>query len=323
MSYLKHKPGSIEELMANEASKLNDNAYQQMFKKELDKAGKGIGGMSPKEKKDFFNKIDSKYKAKSEVKEARVMVDLNVGYKNSNSDDEVEVVIDIPQSKMNDEAYIEDEAINKAEELLKQKKIGPRNVNRLDPMSTEMLDFNRTSKSLNHYRATQVSQNEAKVDELTKAQEKLPPALQKAIKDKEMKEEDAYDNDRFIIKNGKATVDNSNTADSKDHVHAPNAKIALQLHKQGKKVYKEDLGKEDDSIVKAVVGQLKKAVKAHDVQAKDLEKAMKTEADQHGDEINDKKHDAAKKGEKDIKKMADSGSKLTKVETEPKVDYKN
>ena len=66
MSYLKHKPGSIEELMANEASKLNDNAYQDMFKKELDKAGKGIGGMSPKEKKDFFNKIDDKYKAKNE-----------------------------------------------------------------------------------------------------------------------------------------------------------------------------------------------------------------------------------------------------------------
>ncbi len=66
MSYLKHKPGSIEELMANEATKLNDNAYQDMFKKELDKAGKGIGSMSPKEKKDFFNKIDSKYKAKDE-----------------------------------------------------------------------------------------------------------------------------------------------------------------------------------------------------------------------------------------------------------------
>ena len=66
MSYLKHKPGSIEELMANEASKLNDNAYQDMFKKELDKAGKGIGSMSPKEKKDFFNKIDDKYKAKNE-----------------------------------------------------------------------------------------------------------------------------------------------------------------------------------------------------------------------------------------------------------------
>ncbi len=69
MSYLKHKPGSIEEIMANQNQKLNDNAYQDMFKKELDKAGRGIGAMSPKEKQDFFNKIDDKYKAKSEVKE--------------------------------------------------------------------------------------------------------------------------------------------------------------------------------------------------------------------------------------------------------------
>ena len=204
MSYLKHKPGSIEELMANEASKLNDNAYQDMFKKELDKAGKGIGGMSPKEKKDFFNKIDSKYKAK----------------------------------------------------------------------------------------------NEAKVDELTKAQEKLPPALQKAIKDKETKKEGfASDAQR-------------------------KAAFASGYKEKDKK---EDLGKEDDSIVKAVVGQLKKAVKAHDGQAKDLEKAMKTEADQHGDEINkDKVKASMTKGEKKPQKLhADSGSKLTKVETEPKVDYKN
>ena len=66
MSYLKHKPGSIEELMSKKSSYKEDSGYQKMFKKELDKAGKGIGSMSPKEKKDFFNKIDSKYKAKSE-----------------------------------------------------------------------------------------------------------------------------------------------------------------------------------------------------------------------------------------------------------------
>src|SRR5210317_1103505 len=66
MSYLKHKPGSIEEMMANQAKKLNDNAYQDMFKKQQEKAGRGIGAMSPKEKKDFFNKIDDKYKAKNE-----------------------------------------------------------------------------------------------------------------------------------------------------------------------------------------------------------------------------------------------------------------
>ena len=169
MSYLKHKPGSIEEMMANKAKVMKDNAYQQMFKKELDKAGKGIGSMSPKEKKDFFNKIDSKYKAK-------------------------------------DEGFASD------------------------------------------------------------AQRKAAFASGYKAKDK-----------------------------------------------------KEDLGKEDDSIVKKVVSQLKKAVKAHDGQAKDLEKAMKTEADQHGDEINQKKTDKVKAD----KKLADTGSKMTKAETEPKVDYKN
>jgi hypothetical protein len=97
-----------------------------------------------------------KDKQKKEVKEARVLVDLNVGYKNVNMEDEVEVVVDIPQSKMNDEMYIEDEAINRAEQLLKQRKIGPRNVNSIDGGSTEMLDFSRTSKPLNHYSATRV-----------------------------------------------------------------------------------------------------------------------------------------------------------------------
>ena len=145
--YLNTKPGSVEEVVANMNKNLRqDGAYQDMFKKELDKAGKGIGSMSPKEKKDFFNKIDSKYKAKN-----------------------------------------------------------------------------------------------------------------------------------------------------------------------------EDLNSKDASVVKKVVTKLKGASQAHAGQAKDLEKAMKTEADQHGDEINQKKIDKIKAD----KKLADSGSKPTKVETEPKVDYKN
>ena len=145
--YLNTKPGSVEEVVANMNKALRqDGAYQDMFKKELDKAGKGIGSMSPKEKKDFFNKIDSKYKAKN-----------------------------------------------------------------------------------------------------------------------------------------------------------------------------EDLNSKDASVVKKVMTKLKGASQAHAGQAKDLEKAMKSEADQHGDEINQKKLDKVKSD----KKMADSGSKATKVETEPKVDYKN
>ena len=97
MSYLESKSGSMSEVVKEMQKHLKDNAYQDLFKKELEKTGKGIGAMSDMEKKDFFNKLDKMYKGKGE----------------------------------------------------------------------------------------------AKVDELTKGQEKLPPALQKAIKAKEGKKEDS------------------------------------------------------------------------------------------------------------------------------------
>ena len=65
-NYLNHKPGSLEEIVAKQGSYREDSGYQAMFKKELEKSGKGIGSMSPAEKKAFFNKIDSKYSAKDE-----------------------------------------------------------------------------------------------------------------------------------------------------------------------------------------------------------------------------------------------------------------
>ena len=301
MKYLKSKPGSLEASAGQVSGFATEQEYQKLFKKELDKAGKGIASMSDQEKKSFFNKIDKMYKAKNEeVQESASQVQVKRDGKGNFN------------------------LMLRGKEIGYYHKSGSKYMVYYDKDGDDYDQSDEVSSEMQAKKLAYDNMNEVKVDELTKAQEKLPPALQKAIKDKEMKEEDAYDNDRFIIKNGKATVDNSNTADSKDHVHAPNAKIALQLHKQGKKVYKEDLGKEDDSIVKAVVGQLKKAVKAHDSQAKDLEKAMKTEADQHGDEINQHKKDAMKKGEKEPKKLnADTGTKMTKVETEPSVDYKN
>ena len=57
---------SIEEIAKQMSKHQNESGYQDMFKKELEKTGKGIGAMTPAEKKAFFNKIDSKYKAKSE-----------------------------------------------------------------------------------------------------------------------------------------------------------------------------------------------------------------------------------------------------------------
>ena len=71
MKYLNTKPGSIEELAANMAKHQNESGYQDMFKKELEKAGKGIGSMTPAEKKAFFNKVDSKYTAKDETTHTR------------------------------------------------------------------------------------------------------------------------------------------------------------------------------------------------------------------------------------------------------------
>ena len=68
MSYLESKSGSMSEVVKEMQKHLKDNAYQDLFKKELEKTGKGIGAMSDMEKKDFFNKLDKKYKGKNEAK---------------------------------------------------------------------------------------------------------------------------------------------------------------------------------------------------------------------------------------------------------------
>src|SRR5210317_209575 len=69
-------------------------------------------------------------------------------------------------------------------------------------------------------------------------------------------ESDAYDNNRYMMKKYGGQIlarpDNSNTKDGKDHVYAPNAQIAKQLYKQGKKVYRE----ESDHEVSMARGEL-------------------------------------------------------------------
>ena len=67
MKYLKSKPGSLEAAAGQVSGFATEQEYQKMFKKELDKAGKGIASMSDQEKKNFFNKIDKMYKAKNEI----------------------------------------------------------------------------------------------------------------------------------------------------------------------------------------------------------------------------------------------------------------
>jgi len=202
-----------------------DGAYQDMFKKELDKAGKGIGSMSPKEKKDFFNKIDSKYKAKNEQ------------------------VVPKGSHKMPDGTIMKDKD---------HKKEG-------GPGSGPQGGETRGTYSTGHKKSV------------------MKPGAG--------------------ARPGSAPDGGQTDKEADDYDTEINA----------------ELDNKDKSIVSKVVSALKKATKAHSGQAKDLEKAMKTEADQNGDEINQKKTDKVKAD----KKVADSGSKATKVETEPKVDYKN
>src|SRR6056300_1121249 len=84
MKYLNTKPGSIEEVAANMSKYAAESEYQQMFKKELEKTGKGIGSMTPAEKKAFFNKIDSKYTAKNEKVDNPYAVGMAVAKKMKN-----------------------------------------------------------------------------------------------------------------------------------------------------------------------------------------------------------------------------------------------
>lgn len=64
--YFETKKGSLEDMVAGVTENKQSEDYKQLFKKELEKAGKGIGAMSDQEKKDFFNKIDKKHTAKNE-----------------------------------------------------------------------------------------------------------------------------------------------------------------------------------------------------------------------------------------------------------------
>ena len=143
--YLEIKPGSISETI----KRLSDD-YQAIFKKELEKTGKGIGSMTPDEKKAFFNKIDKMHNAKNEEAPAKKLDDTNsTMVVKPGAPAGQEKVIRVPKEKLADykaKGYVEAESY-----IPEAKKV--------------------------------------KEEELTAAQKKLPPALQKAIEKKDKKEE--------------------------------------------------------------------------------------------------------------------------------------
>ena len=179
--YLKTKPGSIEEIAAKMASQVSESEYQQQFKKELEKAGKNIGAMTPAEKKAFFNKIDSKYKAKDEeVKEA--------------VDNPYAVGMAQAMKSTGDKPPLKKATITKAHDIAKSIE-----KDQKEEVKEEKIECPKCEgKGCEHCDMKGYHIKEAKVDELTAAQKKLPPALQKAIKDKEDKKEEVEETHSFV-----------------------------------------------------------------------------------------------------------------------------
>ena len=103
MSYLKQKPGSIEDVVAKQQTQYQDPAYQKLYDEELKNTMGGIGSMTPKEKQSFHSKIDSQYKKegletmipnkKDDVKDLKRKVTMT-GEKPTKVDMEPEVKMD-------------------------------------------------------------------------------------------------------------------------------------------------------------------------------------------------------------------------------------
>src|SRR6056300_521749 len=253
MKYLNTKPGSIEEVVANMSKHQNESGYQDMFKKELEKAGKGIGAMTPAEKKAFFNKIDDKYKAKNEdIKEA-----VNNPYA---------VGMAVAKKMKNDEPPLKKSTITKAHDIAKS-----------------------------------IAKDDKK-EEVTEA--KYPHKMYS----KDGKEVEA-----------KTPEDHKKYADmGYTHKNETHSFMTKDMNKSKKdaKGEKEIVDPEPKMKQESIQDTIANVWK---MSAEELEK-IKTEA-KYMKSQRMSQYKAG--GEKNKKGTADTGSEMTKVDVEPKVDYKN
>ena len=111
MAYLKQKPGSIEDVVAEQQTQYQDPAYQKLYDEELKNTMGGIGSMTPKEKQSFHSKIDSQYKKEevNHLEEGKFEVTADVRFKNQRQDTIQDVVV-VVNAKNKEDA--EEEAID-------------------------------------------------------------------------------------------------------------------------------------------------------------------------------------------------------------------
>jgi len=315
-NYLTHKPGSLEEVVAK-ATQL-ESGYQDKFKKELEKTGRGIGSMTPKEKSAFFNKIDKMHKAKNEetVNESASQVQVKRdGKGNFNLMFRGKEIGYYHKSGSKYMVYYDNE---------------DGDYNQSDEVSSEMQAKKLAYDNMNE----EVSQKD-----VDKFHTKLDKLVHKSFghssdeKKKEVKEEDAYDKDDEKPKSKPKKDEKNEEKDIPKGYHKmPDGTIMKDsehkkethtfMTKDMNKSKKDAKGEKEivDPEPKLKQESLQDAIKSvWQLSAEELEK-MKSEAKyMKAQRMNQYKAE----DEKNKKGTADTGSKATKVDVEPSVDYKN
>src|SRR5210317_1316606 len=302
--YLNTKPDSIEEIAANMSKHQNESGYQDMFKKELEKAGKGIGSMTPAEKKAFFNKIDDKYKAKNEdIKEEVSQKDVDKFH--TKLDKLVHKSFGHSSDEKKKEVKEED-AYDKDDEKPKSKP------------KKEAVD--------NPYAVGMAAAMKAKDDKpplkkstITKAHD-IAKSIKKDQKEEESIKEASYPH-KMYSKDGKE-VEAKTPEDHKKyaemgytHKNETHSFMTKDMNKS-----KKDAKGEKEIVDPAPKMKFKEAYK------KAKKEAMNTVGDATADQANQRVGEGPKENDPDIKKpkaKADTGSKATPVDTSPEVEYKN
>src|SRR6056300_1444786 len=301
MKYLNTKPGSIEEVVANMSKHQNESGYQDMFKKELEKAGKGIGAMTPAEKKAFFNKIDDKYKAKNEdIKEA--------------VDNPYAVGMAVAKKMKNDEPPLKKSTITKAHDIAKSIAKDDKKEEVKEGYGEQVI------KAAKMYMKDSSCTYEMAAEKYGCSAEQVKMCAKEMMKSEEAK----YPH-KMYSKDGKE-VEAKTPEDHKkysDMGYTHTKETHTFMTKDMNKSKKDAKGEKEivDPEPKLKQESMLDAVKSvWQMSAEELEK-IKNEAKYM--KAQRMSQDKAEKDDKNKKGTADTGSKVTPVDVEPSVDYKN
>ena len=274
--YLTTKKGSLEDMVAGVTEGKQSEDYKQLFKKELEKTGKGIGSMSDMEKKAFFNNIDKKHSAKNEgskeiqTKNMRTSPGEGTG---AAGGPKLSESVELEEGGVKDFLMdVEDDASDMSLNDLIKKYYGQ--------MGLSAQEIKKI-----YYRVN---------EELTAGQKKLPPALQKAIKDKENKKE------------------------VKEESEEETKSLTDAIHSVWNQAAKEEETREDKAKYYKPVEEEKKSLNEEKIKCPNC--GHMNDADAHkcsncGASLNSESED------KNGKKKAMTGSPATKVDTTPEVEY--